>query len=112
MDRPSGESNWVMKAGTGSVDPSLIDASKPARSTGLVERAVHVVVDQRDAAQVVGQRVGHLASTPPKTSCNSPTGILGHLLGVDPSRGGVGDGRAEDLDRPAGLGLGRAPAVA
>ncbi len=100
-----------MKAGTGSVDPSLMRRLEVGPVDGFVEGAVDVVIDQRDAAQVVGQRVGHLVfdpgeAPPDRQRAAHQPAYRATSSAFDSSRGGVGDGRAEDLDRPARLGLG------
>src|SRR5262249_2267990 len=104
---PSGESNIVMKSGTGSVEPSLIDASKPALSMGLLNAPCTwwsiSWIPRRWSASAFGTR----SSTPAKTSPTSPTGIARNLLCVDLPCGRVRDGLAENGRRPARLLLGQ-----
>ena len=69
------------------VDPSLMAASNPALSTGFVEGAVHMVVDQLDAAQVIRQLSRHVRVHPAEHVGQFTSRHTGTLPRPTPKRG-------------------------
>ena len=87
---------------------SLVDRRLEAGPVdGFVECAVHVMIDQRDAAQMVGQRVGHVAvdSAEHVGRIHQPAYRATSSAFTFPAAASR-DGRAEDFDRPARLRFG------